>query len=161
MCPLEPPLGISFIAPLIKDEQIQTAQITKKPFQSTVFTGFCQLQHQFRDCVKLCFISKIAGLYPGCDCHVCFAYSNGTIQHKILLSGDKLQCLQFFPAECRWELDILVAVPFECFVGREAGTFDQPFSSVFIPEGMRILPYTSNYEQNSLCFLERRSEYRL
>ena len=40
---------------------------------------------------KTCFISKIAGFHTSCDCHMCFPYSNRTIQYKVLLSGHKLQ----------------------------------------------------------------------
>ena len=38
----------------------------------------------------------------------------------------------------------------------------QPVAQILgLNKSQRILPYTSNYEQNNLCFLEKRSEYLL
>ena len=57
------------------------------------------------------------------------------IQDQVLLPGNEVQCLQSLSAECGRKLYVRIAVSLEGFVNGEPGTFDQPFTAVFIPEG--------------------------
>lgn len=121
------------VAPLIKDEQVQPLKFPNQAFQSTVFSGFCQLQDQPRYGIKTCLQSHFTSLDPSRNSQMGLAYPNRSKEYKVLLFLHELAGFQGILRKRRWKGHMPVVIAGKWFVSRKSCPLDKALFAMFFP----------------------------